>query len=275
MEQVIRIVRVAIAALLIAFSAPLPAAADRFDDCFALADPETTIGRCSYLINRVEMYSPSAAAVHVTRGSAYEDMGEFDRALKDYRQAMVYYPPYALAYHYRSRLYIRMRQYERAIRDADTAIKYQAKDAIAHDMRALAKAAMGKADEARADAAAATALAGDNAYHNNTRCWTRAILNTDLDTARAACDLAIRTKADAARLDSRGFVFFRLGDLAKARTDYDAALSLMPNSASSLFMRGVLRRRVGETVAGDGDIAAALAVDPNVRNEYGLYGVTP
>lgn len=276
MRQTIKTVRVGLSALLLVLLfAALPARADRLEECFEVADPDTVIARCAYLIRREALSRYGEAAVHVRRGQAYEDKGDYVHAFMDYRRAMTHYPPYALSYHYRSRLYIRTGDHERAARDADTAIKLRPKDAVAHDMRALAKAAMGKADEARADAATAATLAGDDAYVNNMRCWTRAILNTDLITALGACDLALRTKYGVALYDSRGFVHFRMGDMTKARADYNAALALNAKNASSLFMRGVARRRSGEAAAGDADIAAALAIDANVQTQYATYGVTP
>jgi tetratricopeptide (TPR) repeat protein len=265
--------RVGAVAMAVLF-ASLPARADRYDKCFDTTVPDSAIGACSALIWKETMTSLGAAMVHVARGQAYEDKGDFRGAFLDYRQAMTYYPAYTLAHRNRSRLYYRTGDYERALRDAETAVKLTPKTALAYDARALAKAALGRADEARADTATAAMLAGDMAQPNNARCWLRAVLNQDLSTALAACDLAIAKDAkNAYAYDSRGFVQFRLGNVPQARADYEAALALKPQAIASLFMRGVIKRRTGDTSGGDADIAAAMARNPNIRNEYGLYGV--
>lgn len=268
-------VRAVAAAVVLLACGPALAQEDRAARCLDRTDPDKAISACSSLIWKVEMTSIGAAMVHTSRGEAYEDKGDFHGAFRDYRQAMTYYRWYARAYHARSRLYIRTRDFPRALRDAESAIKLDAKDAVAHDLRALSLAEMGRTAESRADAAAAATLAGDNPFTNNTRCWLRALLNRDLTAALAACDAAIAKAPNGARYDSRAFVHFRLGDMANAMADYNAALALAPRSASSLFMRGVIKRRGGDTVGGDGDIAAAKTINPNVAIEYGLYGVVP
>lgn len=271
MGTLVKGLQVLAAALLCATS---PARADRYESCFDRTDPDKAIVACTSLINNETMTTFGAAAVHVSRGLAREDKGAFDGAFTDFRQAMTYRPTYELAYHSRGRLYFRVREYDRAIRDANSAIKLDAKDALAYDLRAIALAELGRAEEARADTAKSAALAGDSALVNNARCWLRAVVNRDLDTALAACDVSIAKEPRATNFDSRGFVNFRLGKLAQARADYDASLALKPRSPHSLFMRGVILRRAGGK-EGDTDISAAIALNPNIQNEYAGYGVTP
>ena len=118
-------------------------------------------------------------------------------------------------------------------------------------------------------------LTPDDTIALNGACWSRGVVNKELDTALAQCRhaLAIRPQS-AAALDSLGFVQFRRGDLAGALASYDAALSLAPQQAPSLFMRGIVKLRLGKTADGEADVAAAQALDSGVSNTYKRYGVS-
>jgi tetratricopeptide (TPR) repeat protein len=110
----------------------------------------------------------------------------------------------------------------------------------------------------------------------NGGCWSRTILDRELDKALADCDAALRLNGKLPGvLDSRGLVHLRLGQFAKAITDYDAALALDPKRAWSLYGRGVARSRLGMTVEGKADIAAATALAPTLPATAKGYGAAP
>lgn len=69
--------------------------------------------------------------------------------------------------------------------------------------------------------------------------------NKDLDAALEDCNGALSIKPDDAYLlDSRGLVYFRKGDCAKAIAEYDAALKIDPKNADSLYVRGIAKLRM-------------------------------
>ena len=76
-------------------------------------------------------------------------------------------------------------------------------------------------------------------------------------------------------LDSRAFVYFRLGQFDKAVADDNAALGIAPKAASTLYVRGLAKRRLGNAAGGDADLAAAKAIYPKVADAYARLGVTP
>jgi tetratricopeptide (TPR) repeat protein len=140
--------------------------------------------------------------------------------------------------------------------------------------RGEAYAASGDYEKALADANHLMAMPYDSAKALNTRCWVRAIANKELDLALADCDAALKDHpGDAAKLDSRGLVLFRLGRFADAVATYGAALKERPRQASSLYMRGLAERAGGDAAAGDADVKAALAVDPKIADFYDRLGV--
>ncbi len=116
-----------------------------------------------------------------------------------------------------------------------------------------------------------------NASFLNERCWIKATLNVQLDTALKDCTRSIElsdTNTGAA-LDSRAMTYFRMARPQEALADLDAAIDLRPASAESLFMRGIVRERGGDRKAAAADLAAARLLSPQVDEEYARYGIKP
>jgi len=109
----------------------------------------------------------------------------------------------------------------------------------------------------------------------NNACWTRATLKLDLDTALAQCDKSVTAKRSPANLDSRGLVHFQRGEWAAAVKDMDEALSLAPKQAGSLYVRGVARKRLGDVAGAKADLDAATTISKLIGETYADYGVAP
>ena len=54
--------------------------------------------------------------------------------------------------------------------------------------------------------------------------------------------------------------------------EYNAALTIDPNRALSLYGRGLARIRMGDA-AGKGDQEAALTINPEVADDFAIYGL--
>jgi tetratricopeptide (TPR) repeat protein len=107
----------------------------------------------------------------------------------------------------------------------------------------------------------------------NNVCWSRAILG-QLAKALSACDEALqKSPNDANTLDSRGFAHLKLQMYKEAIADYDAALAIEHELASSLYGRGVAKLRLGDEAGGRADIAAATEKRSNVIGEFARYGI--
>jgi len=88
------------------------------------------------------------------------------------------------------------------------------------------------------------------------------------------CNEALRLRPhEALYLDSRGLTYLKLRQFDKAIADYDAALTLNPQLASSRYGRGIARRQKGDLVGGDVDTAAAKAIKANIAEQYAQYGI--
>lgn len=109
----------------------------------------------------------------------------------------------------------------------------------------------------------------------NQACWERAKRDLELDEALNDCNQSIAFGRRAANLDSRGLVYLQRKDYKAALADYDAALTLQPKLASSLFGRGLAKLRLGDGAGGKADLDAARAIRKEVDEDYADYGQKP
>ncbi|HWG77369.1 MAG TPA: aspartyl protease family protein [Steroidobacteraceae bacterium] len=113
----------------------------------------------------------------------------------------------------------------------------------------------------------------------NERCRARALQARQLRAALNDCNAAIRlsqTKlARAAALESRALVRLRMQDLTGSVRDYDAALALAPQRASSLYGRGIAEIRQRRLELGQADLRAATALRADVANPFRRAGIGP
>jgi len=99
----------------------------------------------------------------------------------------------------------------------------------------------------------------------NSRCWTRLLLGIELDDALDDCDDAVDSDSkNPAYLDSRGWVYLRLGKYKKALSDFDRSIEYRPESAWSLYGRGLTKTRLGDAAQGEADLTAARKVQPDI-----------
>ncbi|WP_086606379.1 DUF3857 domain-containing protein [Erythrobacter donghaensis] len=107
----------------------------------------------------------------------------------------------------------------------------------------------------------------------NTACWQAAIW-AKVDAARLeTCTLAVEKSENAAvALDSRALAHLRLGNLAAAKADIDAALLAEPGQVESRLLRGIIRREMGDA-AGKDEIALALKMRPSLAATYKAFGL--
>ena len=97
-----------------------------------------------------------------------------------------------------------------------------------------------------------------------------------MQQALADCNESLRLDGnDPDALASRGFTYLKLGQLADAIVDYDAALKVAPKHASSLYGRGVVKLRQADVEGGNADLATATAIQANIADEFARYGVAP
>lgn len=108
----------------------------------------------------------------------------------------------------------------------------------------------------------------------NALCWQAGIWSK-MDQARLeACTKAVeKSSYSSIALDSRAMAHYRLGNLAAAKTDIDAALLAEPYQAESRLLRGIILREMGDK-SGKDEIALALRMQPSLAVSYKAFGLT-
>jgi tetratricopeptide (TPR) repeat protein len=168
------------------------------------------------------------------------------------------------------------KDYAKAMEDADAAVALAPKSADTLTFRARLNFTQGKIDKGLADYDALKAAHPGEAWVFNSSCWERATRNVEIDIALADCETAIRLEPkQAAYVDSRAMVKFRMGKLDEALADYDAALALRPSQADSLYGRGLVKLRKGDKAGGQADLEAARKAASWVEAEFAGYGLKP
>lgn len=115
----------------------------------------------------------------------------------------------------------------------------------------------------------------DSVLALNERCWSRMLLNMELEQALRDCDQALKKEPEASNvIDSRAWVKLRLGRFDEAIADFDRALGLQPAQAASLYGRGLAKIRKGDKAGGEQDMAAARRLDFAVDSEFRHHGIT-
>jgi tetratricopeptide (TPR) repeat protein len=223
----------------------MPALAQNYEEfskkCYESGHPDQTIEACSAVIKAGHVDSKDLAAAFKSRANAYDDKGQYDRAIEDYDRAIELNPDDAAAFNDRGTSYRGMGQYARAIEDYDQAIRLKPNNAMALNNRCFAKALAGQPEQGLAD-----------------------------------CNESLRLRpGNASTLASRAFTNLQLKQYEAAIADYNAALRIDPGNPYSLFGRGVARRMRGNSSGGEADIAAAKAAKPDIADEMAKLGVRP
>jgi tetratricopeptide (TPR) repeat protein len=106
-------------------------------------------------------------------------------------------------------------------------------------------------------------------------CWTKAVAD-HLETALDLCNeaLPVAPQYSSYTLDSRGFIYFKQGQLEQAVADFNAVLKQDPKKAASLYLRGLAQLKLGNA-DGAADIKAAELIQPDIAAEYARYGIKP
>lgn len=150
--------------------------------------------------------------------------------------------------------------------------------ALAHASRAAAHEADEDFPGAISDYDLAASLDPASARALNGACRVRAMANTDLRNAASLCERA-RTSARASsnrpdsKIDGAELLLLRSGEQVAALHEYDRLLSKGPQNASTMFMRGIVKRQLGDHVGADEDIASASTLDASLPSLFKAAGI--
>jgi tetratricopeptide (TPR) repeat protein len=111
---------------------------------------------------------PDDAEAYYNRGNAYANLGQQPRAIEDYTEAIRLKPAYADAYSNRGNAYAELGQYQRAIEDYTKAIRLRPNDAEAYNVKGKVYTKLGQYQRAIEDYNKAIRIKQDyaDAYNN-------------------------------------------------------------------------------------------------------------
>jgi tetratricopeptide (TPR) repeat protein len=249
----------AIAAVAMAVLASPSIAASQRDvkDCRQSSDPDREIAGCTRTLASGGLARP--ASVFAYRGLAWQNKGEFDRAIADYSEAIRIEPDFAPVYSNRGSVWMEKGERDRAIADYNEAIRLVPKFALAYNSRGLAWQAKGDYDRAIADFDKATGLDPrfGVAYANRGETWR---LKGDLDRALADQDRAVVLDPKGPLVYAeRGDTLRYKGEFKRAIADYERALRSRPDYVPAFTGLGLTYEKMGDHATARVKFEQALA----------------
>lgn len=252
--------------------------------CLGLTDTDErgAIRSCGRIIGeRITRWHTATAFYN--RGRHYTELGNAAAAQADlataqrmFTDAIGAYPRDPYSYINRATLFEYLERYDDALADYDRAIGVDAELGHPNYRRGAIFFNLGDYTRAVTEYDEASRKAPEQPYYHAARCEARAAAGVDWETARAACEEAIRlADQDAYVHFSRGFLKFRQGDLAGAFADFSTAVEHNAESAPGLYGRGVTAIRLGRQAEGEADLARALSLDADIDEFYGNAGLRP
>ncbi len=177
-------------------------------------DDEGDYDRAIQDFNEAIHLNPNAERAYYGRGYAYKKKGDYDRAIQDFNEAIHLNPNFERAYYDRGNAYIDKDDYDRAIQEFDEAIRLNPNDAFAYNNR-------GVAYERKDD------------YGHAIQNYNKAIL---LDSNYTSA------------YGSRGYAYFAQSNLTAAIADFAHTISAAPSSSGAVYavlMLHVIMKRQG------------------------------
>lgn len=208
--------------------------------------------------------SPQRAVAYLDRGVLLASrMRAFERAIADFDRVVELEPTNVEAFIARGGTYCELGQYGRAIADLDRAIQLAPRSSDAFQKRALARARSGQERSAMDDYTSAVRLNPHNVAALNGRAGLEAS-NGNYALAIADLDAAIKVNPeDAGAFYNRGFARFAMANYEFAISDYSLAIALDPRMARAYNNRCLVRAIAGvDLVRALGDCDTALKLSP-------------
>ena len=205
---------------------------------------------------------PDSAEVYEKRGIAYSEKGEYENAIKDFSRAMQIAPESGFAYFLRGKALGMLGNFDRAIADLSKAVQLGLKHKDVYFYRGLAYYNSGEYDQATTDFTQAIQL--DRTY---ARAYTfRGLIykaKNEYDEAIADFDQAMRFDPNNCKIYiRRAEVYSEMGLNDKAIADLKQAIHRNPKDAEAFAIRSLVYNRNNEYKKAQADLKQAVHLDP-------------
>lgn len=212
-------------------------------------------------LNRALELDPDNAAVLNTRGLAYSNKGEEERALADFDLALQRRPNFPSPYNNRGLIFLRRGELQRAYDEFNIALSLNSGAGRYTNLLNLGRVQTLRKqyESALAYFAEGKPLMPEGWQIPGYRCITYTEMGR-FDEALADCNEVIAKYPQfAGPLTRRGNVYRTKGDLDAALTDYNDALKLLPNYVPAYVGRGLLYEARKDLAAARADYRSAGA----------------
>jgi tetratricopeptide (TPR) repeat protein len=277
MRIVFHLAAIAFAAIVMA-SATLPVQAQSREqaikDCDQERDPDRRISGCTQLIKSGTLSARQQSFAYNSRGNAWRDKDDNERAIPDYDEAIRLNPTYAHPYLGRGNANRELGEFDRALADYNEAIRLDPRDPYIYHGRANVWVDRGEFDRAIADETEALNLDPkySESYSGRAIAWSR---KGEFDRALRDHDEAVRLAPKEPRyLSSRGATWRLRGDLERSLADLNQAIRLAPDHALALTFRGDTFRYLGQFDRALADYDRALRGRSQFRPAFVGKGLT-
>jgi len=227
---------------------------------------------CIDFLNRALELRPYFAAAYHSRGSAYNDLEEYQRAIADFDRAIELDPDNVATYINRGNAYDELKEHKRALQDYELAHELDPNDAIIYYNRGITYGNLKDYQYAIADFDRAIELDPKyvNAYNN------RGATYNDLeDYQRAIPDFDRAIELDskhASAYRNRGLAYYGLKEYQRAIADFDRAIELDLNYTDAYNDRGIAYDDLKDYRRAIADYDRGIELDPNYVYAYNNRG---
>lgn len=235
--------------------------------------PEQMARGCTALIDGRSFKGMVLGTIYLNRGLAYKNMGQNDRALKEYNRAVELAPRFPLCYINRAAVYYEAGKFDLALTDAAKAIELNPKATLGYYNHGNTLLKQGKNAEAMADFDKAVALDPKYGPAYNNRANVKLTLK-DYDGAIADATMAIKLVPASATAASHALPYGTRAEGHKQKKDWpnaikdiSAAIDLDPQQ-QRLGLRSYYNEMNGTPELCIPDLNRILAVNPNNAAAY-------
>ncbi len=181
----------------------------------------------------ISKYNYSSVA-YLKRGVVYSDLGQWEKSIADYSDAIGINPKYIDACSHRGVAYANLGQYDKAIADFSSVIGIDPNFTMSYYNRGIVYGNLQQYDKAIDDFSSAIGIDPN---------FTDANYN-------------------------RGVAYAKLGQWDKAIADYSRVIEISPNYSDAYFNRGVVYDKLGQWDKAIADYSKVLEIDPNNTMAY-------
>ena len=247
----------------------------QLQDCHDKKDWDGVIRCSSQIIDFPEdQISEEDRAIALNyRGDAFVNKNEFDRAFRDFDQAITLKPDFVEALNNRGHAFAKTGKNDSAIRDFDNALKLNPDDAVVLNNRGAALVKKGEFDLAIRDFDQAIKFKPDDAdaLYNRGNAFAK---KGELNLAISDFNNALKLKPNYTEaLNNRGIAFANKGKLDSAIRDFDNVLKLNSDDVQALNNRGNAFMGKGELGRAISDFEQALMIKPDYPEALNNRGV--